>query len=543
MKKLNFTATLLALLLFANSYGQWGYFSGSFQSNANFFVRDPKTGAYNLPQYDNLKIGADAWLNLNYTNEKFQLETGVRLDFFYNSILRVPTAPYTGVGLGNFYIKKKVKDLTITAGYIYDQIGTGIIYRAYEERTLGIDNALVGARLEYEVKDFLKLKAFGGVQKLKFGIQKPIIFGFNADGNFTAGKVRFVPGFGLVDRSMDQASINQVVTAIETYDTMGRFVPKYNTYAFTVYNTLSAGDFTWYVEGAYKTSEAIRNNEIRAVNDSLINSAGNCFYTSLNYAHQGFGITFQFKRTENFYLHTSPNHTEATFDGSMNFIPPVSRENSLRLPSRYFAPSLENHELAFSAEATASPVKELTLTFSGSYVRDLLLKKYNPVSTPFFGEGFVSALYRPNHKAEVELGFQYVRYNKFLYQQEGANNIDAYTPFLEWQYKFTRKMSLRMEFQYQHVLLDYGQWLYGLAEFNVAPHFSVAVSDMWNFKPNPEVNPNANHYYSVFFGYTMGPVAFTLSYVKQVEGIVCTGGVCRLEPAFSGAKFGCTATF
>src|ERR1019366_6197241 len=136
MRKINILSTIFLLFLALNSYSQWGYFSGSFQSNTNFFVRDPKIGAYNMPQYDNFKVGADAWLNLNYTNEKYEFETGIRLDMFYNSILRVPTLPYTAAGIGNFYIKKKVKDLTITGGYIYDQIASGIIYRAYEERTL-----------------------------------------------------------------------------------------------------------------------------------------------------------------------------------------------------------------------------------------------------------------------------------------------------------------------------------------------------------------------------------------------------------------------
>src|SRR5258706_265586 len=120
MRKLNIFSTFAVLLLFTNAYSQWGYFSGSFQSNTNFFIRDEKIGAFNLPHYDNLKVGTDGWLNLNYTNEKFELETGVRIDFFYNSILRVPTSPYTAVGVGNFFIKKKVKDLTITGGYIYD---------------------------------------------------------------------------------------------------------------------------------------------------------------------------------------------------------------------------------------------------------------------------------------------------------------------------------------------------------------------------------------------------------------------------------------
>ncbi len=192
MQKLNILSTILFVALVSTVNAQWGYFSGSVQTNA-------------------------------------------------------------------IYLRKKIKDLTVTAGYMYDQIGTGIIYRTYEERALGIDNALLGARLEYNVKDMLKLKAFAGVQKLKFSIQKPLIVGFNAEGNFNIkNKAMLLPGIGVVNRSMDQQNIEQVVATIESYDTIGRFVPKYNTYAFTVYNTLTVGDFTWYAEGAYKTSEAIK---------------------------------------------------------------------------------------------------------------------------------------------------------------------------------------------------------------------------------------------------------------------------------------------
>ena len=545
MNKFTPLLTILLLLFFVHANAQSGFFSGSFQNNTNFFIRDPKIGAANLPHYDNLKVGTDNWLELKYSNEKFGLETGVRLDLFYNSILRVPTTPYTAVGIGNFFIKKKVKDLTITGGYLYDQIGSGIIYRTFEERTLGIDNALLGARLEYDIKSKVKLKAFAGVQKLKFSIQKPIILGFNADGNFSTkdGKVTFQPGVGVLNRSMDQASINQIVSTIESYDTLGRFVPKYNTYAFTAYNTLTAGGFSWYVEGAYKTTEAIKKDQILDAKDSLVNSAGNCVFTTVNYSTKGFGITLQFKRTENFYLHTSPNSTEALFDGMLNFLPPVSRQNSLRLPARYFAPSQENRELAFGAEITYSPSRKITFTFQGSYIRDFLMKKYHPTDTAFFGEAYVAGTFKPTKSLELEFGFMYARYNKFLYRKEGEHDVDAYTPFMELGYKINKKHSIRAELQYQHVLKDYGQWIYALVEYSFAPHFSFAVSDMWNFKPNPNINPNANHYYSFFAGYTLGPHRFTVSYVKQVEGIVCTGGVCRLEPAFSGVKIGINSTF
>lgn len=544
MQKLYLPTLFTLLCLSVSCYGQSGYFTGSLQTNTNFFIRDVKIGAYNMPQYDNLKVGTDAWFNLNYTNEKYDLDAGVRFDFFYNSILRVPTSPYTAAGVGNFYVRKKIKDLTVTAGYIYDQIGSGIIYRAYEERELGIDNALLGARAEYNLASVIRLKAFAGVQKLEFSYQNPIILGFNADANLKSGETQFNPGIGVINRSMDQASMNEVVATIETYDTTGRFVPKYNTYAFTFYNTIAGHGFSWYVEAAYKTAEAIRAPQITEVVDSLIYAPGTCFYTALNYSKKGFGATLQFKRTQNFYLHTSPNPTASQFDGEMSFIPPVSRENSLALPSRYYAQSLENHELAFSGETTYSPVERVTITLSGSFIRDFLLKSMGELTnTPFFGEAFGSVLYRPTRYFETEIGFQYVRYNKFVYQNDGPTNVDAYTPFSEFLFKFTHRYSLRIEVQYQNVKLDYGQWLYGLAEFNIAPHLSIAATDMWNFQPNPEVNPYPNHYYSFFVGYTQGSTAFTLAWVKQVEGIVCTGGVCRIEPAFSGVKFGITSTF
>ena len=51
------------------------------------------------------------------------------------------------------------------------------------------------------------------------------------------------------------------------------------------------------------------------------------------------------------------------------------------------------------------------------------------------------------------------------------------------------------------------------------------------------------HYYSGFVGYTDGPTVVTLAYIKQVEGVNCTGGICRVEPAFSGARLTLSTSF
>jgi len=565
MRKIIYAFLVIACLHPFASSAQ-GFFSGSFQTNTNYFIRDSAIGAANLPHYDNLKIGSDIWFNLNYTNEKLGLEAGVRFDAFLNSILRNPTTPYTGVGLGNFFVKKKFQDFTISAGYLYDQIGTGIIYRSYEERTLGIDNALVGGRAEYNIKNIVHLKAFAGVQKNVFSVYNPIISGFNAESNFTIGKVTLQPSIGIVNRSMDQGSMNTLVSAVEAMDSSQRFIPKYNVYAFSFYNTLTVGPVSWYVEGCYKTRDAVYELNSSG-NSQLFNKTGNAIYSSLNISQKGLGITLQFKRVQDFTMRTSPN--EKLFQGLLNFEPPIPQQNSLRLPSRYFASSLEQHELAFGADITWKPTKKLSFTFNGSYVRDFLfqpaLVREQVITTHsgasdtsykdhknFFAEGSVAFNYKLNSAINIEGGFQYILYNRIIYRGDGGNipgeyNVNAYTPFFELTHRFTKKMSYRIELQYQYVPNDFGQWAYGLFEFNIAPSFSFAVSDMWNFKPNTNnvdaIYQTQHHFYSVFAAYTHGANRFSLSYVKQVGGIVCTGGVCRYEPAFSGVKFAITSTF
>ena len=90
---------------------------------------------------------------------------------------------------------------------------------------------------------------------------------------------------------------------------------------------------------------------------------------------------------------------------------------------------------------------------------------------------------------------------------------------------------------------DFGSWFFGLLEFSIASKWSFAVSDMYNIAPNYKHVNKAQHYPNFFIAHTRGAHRFTAQYVKQVEGINCTGGVCRYEPAFSGARIGVISTF
>jgi hypothetical protein len=55
-------------------------------------------------------------------------------------------------------------------------------------------------------------------------------------------------------------------------------------------------------------------------------------------------------------------------------------------------------------------------------------------------------------------------------------------------------------------------------------------------KPSGENKFELVHYWNVFGAFTFKSTRFTGGYIKQVEGVNCTGGVCRVEPAFSGVR-------
>ncbi len=555
-----------------NANNDGGRLSGNLSLNGNFFMRDTVIGASNTPQYDRQLFGADSWLNLNYQNWGFDI--GLRFDMFNNSNLLNPIGSFNGAGIGQWYVSKKIHKLGITGGYIYDIIGSGIIFRAYEERPLAIDQALYGVRLTYDILPDWKIKAFTGRQKQQFDTYKSVLRGLNLDGfiSLDSSGVTLAPGFGVVSRTIDDGSMNNLVATLNTYrkedivemfpDTLpgGNAGPNYNTYAVSFYNTLTAGPFAWYLEGAYKTKDVIVDpfeERVAVTGDTIlgryINKAGSVIYTSLSYANKGLGITVEGKRTENFDFRTRPQ--EEGVRGLLHYIPPMARVNTYRLPARYAAATQFVGEMAVQADVRYRVNKSLSLLVNFSNITNLKDEQlYREIFTEFY--------YKYKRKWTLTAGVQFQDYNQEIYfGKPKAKPIKSVTPYADFLYKFDRKTSIRFEAQYMHVAKtevsptesvreDYGSWVFGLVEFSLAPHWSFTVSDMFNIAPG-KISPvdgqtgeeKKIHYPRFDVFYTNKANRFSLSYVKQVEGIVCSGGICRLEPAFSGVKMTVNSTF
>ncbi|MEM1219815.1 MAG: DUF6029 family protein [Bacteroidota bacterium] len=556
MVKLLLVSTLLILpaLTWAQ---QGGRVSGNLQLNANIFLRDTLIGAANTPQYDHQFFGNEAWMNLNYSNWGFDF--GLRFDMFNNSNLLNPQSSYSARGIGRWFVRKKLDRLTAEAGYLYGQIGSGAIFRAWEQRPLGIDNSLFGARVGWEFNENWNAVGFSGVQKQQFDIYRSIISGMNIEG-FIVGDssmVTLAPGLGIVNRTLDDQSMASLVSSLNTYSEDDIFVPVYNTYAFSAYNTLTAGRFNWYIEGAYKTEdnlvepEGTRISPVTGdtlVGEKLFKAPGNFIYTSLNYATKGLSVTLEGKRTQNFTFRTRPQ--EALNMGLVNFLPPMTRLNTYRLTARYNAATQDLGEIAYLADIRYAPNRKVSFNVNFSNLQtlegDLL---YREVYTEF-------AL-KKKRKWALQTGVQIQNYNQEVYEgKPDAPIVETFTPYVDFLYRLSRKKSVRFEAQYmltgaddKDQRHDYGDWLFAQVEFSIAPHWNITVSDMYNARPGKNSPSDATgekqqiHYprFDVFYTYKASRIS--LSYIKQVEGVVCSGGVCRLEPAFSGVRLTLNSSF
>ncbi len=539
MKK---TALFFLLILISGGVFAQGTFSGDLMMNLNSFQRDTNIKAAGNPLYDNYLSGSEAWLSLRYNIKGFTFS--VRGDGFANSNLKTTNAAMTDFGIGAWSVSKDMKDLSITVGSIYDQIGSGILFRSYEDRGLLIDNALVGLELKYKLTKNIQLKGFTGQQKNNHAVNNsryaPIIRGFNAEGDFDAGKIHLIPGIGFLDRTLDANSMNTVVSSINTQPYPTRFIPMYNMYSVSAYNTLTYKSFSWYAEGAYKTHEAVTENKV------LVDKPGNIAYTNMSYGKKGLAVSLSGKRTQDFVMRTSPN--EANLDGMLNWQPVIATTRPERLMSRYTPASQEIAEMAGGINAVISPNDLTNITLSYTHINDLS-------NQALYREAFAEGYYQSKSSWILQGGIQYLEYNVAVYRGNTVPQmLHAITPFAEVTYRLNELKSLRAEVQYMNAKEDYGSWIFALLEYNIAPKWSISASDMYNVAPDKTIfNPNytdpgfatkaPNHYYNIFAAYTRGANRFSVAYVKQIDGINCTGGVCRYEPAFSGVKATVTSSF
>ena len=138
-----------------------------------------------LPQ-DDKDIGAfkDGDFNTNtYVDLQMQsryVDAGARLEYLEHPLPGFEN-DFKGWGVPNFWVKGKLGRVELTAGTFYDQFGSGFVLRTYEERSLGIDNSLLGGRLVVKPMNGVTLKVLSGKQRRYWSWNGGLVSGADAE--------------------------------------------------------------------------------------------------------------------------------------------------------------------------------------------------------------------------------------------------------------------------------------------------------------------------------------------------------------------------
>ena len=147
---------------------------GDFSLNLQSYVEDATINALAADEV----VLSNSYFNLLYSNNNFT--AGLRYESYLNALLDYDSE-FKGNGIPYRFASYSIDGLEITAGNFYEQFGSGLIFRSYEEKGLGIDNSMDGVRLKYKLFKGLSIKGFIGKSRTYFTYAEGIFRGIDAE--------------------------------------------------------------------------------------------------------------------------------------------------------------------------------------------------------------------------------------------------------------------------------------------------------------------------------------------------------------------------
>ena len=488
------------------------------------------------------------------------VDAGARLEFMEYPLPGFER-DFEGWGVPHLYVKGKFgSGWEVTLGDFYDQFGSGFIFRAYEERSLGIDNSIRGLRLNMSAIDGLNLKVLGGLQRRYWDWDDEAIVG-GADAELNIDRfspkmqdkgINWMVGASFVAKKEDDEMI--MVNPVQRLN-----LPETVT-AFDVRTRYQQGNYSLMAEYAMKSQDPSFDN-------GYIYKKGNALMLSASYSKRGMSALVQATRSEDmsFRSRRSVNGTSAF----LNHMPAFAYQHTYALAALYpYATQMANGEWAMQGEFGYTFKRKTplggkygtSLKLNISYIRaidrepvtDGKLMGTDGYTSSFFKFGDETYYQDINLQLEkkisqafkINLMYMNQRYNQGVIEGHGGMiNSDIFVG--EGKYQFNKKLTLRGELQYLTTSHESGDWMYGLLELSVLPYMMFTVSDMYG---KPAINGgleygDKEHYYmaSVTFNYNAHRIM--AGYGRTRAGYNCSGGVCRYVPASKGVNISYNYSF
>lgn len=470
---------------------------------------------------------------------------------------------FAGWGLSNFYVKGKYKGFELTGGDFYEQFGSGFILRTYEERALGIDNSIRGARVNVNAIDGVRLTALGGVQRRYWDWSKHSqVYGANAEVYMETwmpklrekGASWMLGGSYVLKHERDE---DIMLPGVDYRLNLPGCVN-----AFDVRSSFNKGPWSVLAEYAWKGQDPSFDNEYTYRHGSAV-------MLSASYSKKGLSALVQAKRSENMAFRSQ--RSRSGISAFINNMPAFTYQHTYALPALYpYASQYGPGEWAFQGSFSYNFRKHTPLggrygtrvTLNASYVSSLVhegnpqaVVDGRPVNTVMGTQGYSSPFFKMGQanyfdvNVQVEKRFSAPLQITFMYMNQFFNNnvmkivekeekyIRSNILVVDARYRFNRKFTLRGELQYLFTNQDQKDWAYGLLELSFNPWLMASVSDMWN------CGDTGTHYYMFGLTGTYRNNRLMLSYGRTRQGFNCSGGVCREVPAMHGFQIAYTYNF
>lgn len=513
---------ILPVVIFStvNSFAQSsdpGRLSGGFETNTILYADD----IVSAPED---RLGTNNYLKVDYSRGRFT--AGGQYEF-YGPVLQGFDPTYQGGRLVNKFASWTDDNFSVTVGDFYEQFGSGLILRSYEDRALGFNNSLEGVRVTYRVGDIFAVRALAGRPRMGMGYTSSWVRGIDA--SLSLASLLGISGSYL---ALEGSFINRYERVPLGGDELTG--PNMDAWSGRLVVDLDAG-FSLRAEYVEKGKDVYLNSETFE-NEAL---GGNAQLLEMSYNNNGLGIFATFRRLDHMDIKLT-NNSQSTIN-ILNYLPSLTRQYT------YLLTNLR----PYAAEAVGEQGGQLDVFYN--FRRGTALGGKYGMKIHVNGSAFF-----PLEKTNDKLNLLFSDISLDIEKQWDRKlkttlllSVQQYSPthgrspelwvsnivVADVLYKFTRRHSLRAEVQYLFSKEDSRDWVAVLAEYSFAPRWSVFLSDMYNH------GSTRIHYYNAGFSYSQSRTRIALSYGRNREGVVCSGGVCRFMPAYTGANLVITTSF
>lgn len=543
MKKYFLIAFCAMIATYVVAQENTGTFAGGFESNAQWYQDDEGIN-FAAPQD---QFRANNYLSLRYTYDKFT--AGMQYEVYAPNPLLGYFPGFKGNDIATFFVNFQHKGLDITAGNFFDQFGSGLAFRSWEDRQLGVDNSIRGVRVKYDFTDYLNATAFTGNQRAGFELSEGTVTGVNTELNLGTAlelETGIDLGASYVQRYQESTSADVNFPA-----TVGMYSARAD---FNFSSFFIGGEYVYKEQDAYVNNRQVFVGNYQDGRAVLINTG---------YATKGLGINATFRAIENMTFFSDREQNGNTFlQQTINYVPGYTKQQDYAVTNIYvYAPQAavvpgENKageiggqiDLYYTADKGSFLGGKRGIKFELNYANwsgldasfDVPNNRYT-TSLLSRGEKYfeeysiaVKKSFNDNFSA-IFTGIR-TEYNGLII--EGKDFFLKGNSFIvDAQYKLNDGRSVRIDLQHLDADADRGNWAATTLEYSFSPFLSVYATDLYNYE---ETN---RHYFSLGGSYTRGRSRVALNYGRQRGGLICVGGICRFVPENTGLTLNLSTNF